>query len=303
MPKKENLDGRNKDIDLKNYNDKAGVSLKRMNFGLWVAEHRRRLIKIFIVFLILLSAFFFIYSSYYFIVYLTSGDPNAQLLNNNLSFSTRQEVSGLEVSPLQVFDNDGQPDLAVQVVNPNEKFMANFSYCFKLGDKDVACGQDFILPAEKKYILALASEFSGSRSELSFSISDIFWRRLDAHQIPNWADFYSQRLDFAISDLNFTAAALSGLSDKVNLNTLDFSIKNQTAYGYYEAPLNIFLYSGSGLVAVNRYRLQNFLAGETRTVKISWPGRFDAVNRTEVAPDINIMDNNVYLKYQGISAN
>ncbi|MCX6794824.1 MAG: hypothetical protein NTY31_02470 [Candidatus Falkowbacteria bacterium] len=303
MPKKENLDGRNKDIDLKNYNDKAGVSLKRMNFGLWVAEHRRRIIKLFIAFLISLSAFFFIYSSYYFVVYLISGDPNAQLLNDNLSFSARQAASALEISSPQVFDNDGQPDLAVQIVNPNEKFMANFSYCFKLGDKDVACGQAFILPAEKKYILALASEFSGRPSELSFSISDIFWRRIDAHQIPSWADFYSQRLDFAISDLDFTTAALSGLSDKINLNTLGFSIKNQTAYGYYEAPLNIFLYSGSDLVAVNRYLLQNFLSGETRVVKISWPGRFDAVNRTEVAPDINIMDDNVYLKYQGTSAN
>ena len=303
MSKKENLDGRNKDIDLKNYNDKAGVGLKRMNFGLWVAEHRRRMIKIFIIFLILLSAFFFIYSSYYFVVYLTSGDPNAQLLNDNLSFSARQAPGVLEISPLQIFSGDGQADLAIQITNPNEKFLANFSYCFKLGDKDVACGQDFILPAEKKHILALASEFSGSRSEVSFSISDIFWRRIDAHQIPSWTDFYSQRLDFAISDLNFTTAALSGLSDKVNLNTLDFSVKNQTAYSYYEAPLNIFLYSGSDLIAVNRYRLQSFLSGETRAVKISWPGRFDAVNRTEVAPDINIMDNNVYLKYQGTSAN
>ncbi len=303
MSKEENLNGQNKDIDLKNYNDEADVSLKRMNFGLWVAEHRRRIIKIVIIFLISLSAFFFIYSSYSYIVYFISGDPNSELINNNLSFASRQVTSDLETAALQVFDLDGHSDLAIQVTNPNDKFMANFSYCFKQGDKDLACGKSFILPSEKKNILALAQAFSGSRSELSFSISDIFWRRIDAHQIPNWADFLGQRLDFAFSDMNFASAAASGLSDKVNLSTFDFSVKNQTAYGYYEAPLNIFLYSGSEIVGVNRYILQNFLPGETRSVKIIWPGRFNSVNRTEVIPDINIMDDNVYLKYQGASAN
>ncbi len=303
MSKEENLNGKNKDIDLKNYNDEADISLKRMNFGLWVAEHRRRIIKIVIISLILLSAFFFIYSSYNYIVYFISGDPNSQLINNNLSFASRQVTSDLETSALQVFDLDDHSDLVIQVSNPNDKFMANFSYCFKQADKDIACGKSFILPSGKKSILALARDFSGSRSEMSFVISDVFWRRIDAHQIPNWADFFNQRLDFAISDMKFASAAQSGLSDKVNLSTFDFSVKNQTAYGYYEAPLDIFLYSGSEIVAVNRYILQNFLPGETRSVNISWPGSFSSVNRTEVVPDINIMDDSVYLKYQGTSAN
>lgn len=303
MSKGENLNGQNKDIDLKNYNDSAGVSLKGMNFGLWVAENRRKITKIIIILLILLSAFFFIYSSYNYIVYFISGDPNSQFVINNQILSPRKVTSDLEISPLQVFSSDSRSDLAVQLSNPNDKFMANFSYCFKLGEKNVACGTGFILPSEKKYILALAAEFTGSRSELTFSVSDIFWRRIDTHQIPNWSDFYNKRLDFAVSGLNFASAAVSGLSDKVNLNTLDFSVKNQTAYGYYEAPLNIFLYNGSEIVAINRYIIQNFLPGETRSVNISWPGSFSAVNRTDVTPDINIMDDNVYLKYQGTSAN
>ncbi len=301
MSKGENLNGQNKDIDLKNYNDSSGVSLKRMNFGLWVAENRRKITKIIILALILISAFFFIYSSYNYIVYFISGDPNSQVSSPILS--PRKVTSDLEISPMQVFSSDSHSDLAAQISNPNDKFMANFSYCFKLKDKDVACGTSFILPSEKKYVLALATDFSGSRSELTFSVSDVFWRRIDMHQIPNWSDFYNKRLDLAVSGLNFTPASASGLSDKVNLNTLDFSIKNQTAYGYYETPLDIFLYSGSEIVAVNRYIIQNFLPGETRSVNISWPGSLGAVNRTDVIPDINIMDDNVYLKYQGTSAN
>lgn len=303
MPKEEKLEGQDKDIDLKGYADESGVSLKRMNFGLWLAEHRRQITKTIIIALILVSAFFFIYSSYNYFAYFLAGDPNAQAPTNNLIFTSRTITEELETSPLQVFDNDGRYDLVAQISNPNDKFMASFNYCFKQGETNISCGQSFILPGEKKYVLALAQQFSGSRSELSFAIADIFWRRIDTHQIPDWSSFYAKHLDFAISDLKFTAAAVSGLSEKVNLNTVDFSLKNQTAYGYYEAPLNIFLYSGSEIIAVNRYILNNFLAGETRTVSISWPGHFNSVTRTEVVPDINIMDDGAYLKYQGSSAN
>jgi len=310
MSKEENLNGssqgadlKNKDIDLKNYDDQSGLSVKSMNFGLWIAEHRRRIIKAIIVILILLSAFFFIYSSYNYIVYFISGDPNSQLINDNLSFATRQVTNNLEIGSLQAFDTDGHSDLLVKVSNPNEKFMATFSYCFKLAETEMNCGQSFILPNDSKYILALAQEINGSRSELSFSVSNTFWRRIDAHQIPDWGNFYNTHLDFAVSDLNFASAANSGLSDKVNLSNLGFTIKNQTAYGYYEVPLDIFLYNGSEVVAVNRYLLTNFLAGDTRDVNISWPGSFNSVNRTEVTPDLNIMDDSVYLKYQGLGAN
>lgn len=303
MSKKENSYIQDKDIDLKKYNDNSGVSLERMDFGLWLAEHRRRIIKIIIILLILLSAFFFIYSSYNYIVYFITGDPNSQLANNNLALTPRKVTDDLQIAPLQAFDNDGHSDLVVSIANPNDKFMATFFYCFKQADVDISCKSGFILPGEKKYITDLAQQFSGSRSELSFVVSDVFWRRIDAHQIPDWVDFYNKRLDFAISDISFASAATSGLSDKVNLNSFEFNVKNQTAYGYYEAPLNIYLYSGSELVAVNRHILLNFLPGETRSVKLSWPGRYGNVNRTEVVPDINIMDDNVYLKYQGTSGN
>jgi len=80
---------------------------------------------------------------------------------------------------------------------------------------------------------------------------------------------------------------------------LEFKITNQTAYAYYEAPLQILLYSGSELVGVQTYSVNNFLAGEKRNVNLSWPGGLQTVSRTEVKPNINILDDDVYLKYQG----
>lgn len=296
MSKNENLD---KDIDLKQYRDQNGVSLREMNFGLWLAEHHRQLIKIVIVFLVAISAFFFIYSSYNYIIYFLSGDSNNQIVNDNLLSSPRKITSDLEIAPLRIFKSNARYDLAVKITNPNDKFMATFNYCFRQADKDIICGDGFILPSEEKYILGLGQDLVGSQNEAAFTITDIFWRRIDSRRIPMWDDFAESRLNFAVFNLNFSSTESSGLSEKIGLNTLEFTIKNQTAYSYYEAPLNITLFSGSELVGVNRYLLNNFLAGDERQIRISWPGNLRAVNRTEVKPDINIMDDGAYLKYQG----
>jgi hypothetical protein len=159
------------------------------------------------------------------------------------------------------------------------------------------------MPGESKYILAIGQTFSGDVSTLSFTTSAIFWQRIDGHKIPDWSTYATSRLNFGISDLNFAAAADSGLSNKLDLNSLSFAIKNSTAYSYYEAPLNILLFNGSTLVGVNRYLLENFLTGQSRNIKITWPGNLESVTQTQVVPDINIMDSTVYLPYSEATAN
>ncbi|MFA5184583.1 MAG: hypothetical protein WC456_03615 [Patescibacteria group bacterium] len=298
MSKEENL---NKDIDLKNYDDPTGISLRELNFGLWLSENRQKLLKVLTVGLIVLCAFFFIYSSYGLINYFLAGDPNAEI-TVAVPTSPRQLTVDLEIAPLEIFSHDEQVDLAVKLRNQNDKFMATFKYCFTLAGEDLACGEGFILPASEKYIFALGQRLSGSQSEAAFAITDIFWRRINAHQIPDWNAYLASRLDFSVSELSFSAGAMNSLSDKINLNSLSFSIQNQTAYSYYEVPLNILLYSGAELVGVNRYILQDFLAGAERQIKMVWPDNLGGVNRTEIVPDLNIIDEAAYLKYQGASS-
>jgi hypothetical protein len=286
-----------KEADLKKYEDLSGVSLREMNLGLWLAENRRKFLKIIIIFLVAVSAFFFIYSGYNYVVYFL--DNQNSLVESSAPASPRQVTQDLQVSSPQVFANNGHYDFAIKLNNLNDKFLAGFKYCFTQAGNDLACGEDFILPGAEKYILALGREFNGVQSEIVFKLTEISYRRIDSHKIPDWENFYFDRLNFSVAGLDFTPASKANPAEKIGLNTLEFTIKNQTSYSYYEAPLNIFLFNGSELVGVNRYSLLNFLAGEERTVRISWPGNLSAVNRAEVRPDVNIMEESVYLKYQG----
>jgi len=55
------------------------------------------------------------------------------------------------------------------------------------------------------------------------------------------------------------------------------------------------------LVGVQRYLLNDFLAEEKRHIDISWSGSLPMITKTEVQPDINILDESIYLKYKGAS--
>jgi len=286
-----------KEIDLKNYDD-GGVSLREMNIGLWLSERRQTLLKLLTAFLILISAFFFIFSTYQYIRYFLAGDPNDDFTTDSFVSSPRKLTDDFIISPLSIFSAGDKFDLTIELSNPNSNFLATFDYCFYQDGSQLSCGQSFILPSESQQIMALGTNLNQT-SGLSFSIEEIFWRRIDTRKINDWGQFSSDHLNFPISELEFSSADKSGLSEKVDLNSLHFSVTNSTPYGYYEVPLDILFYSGERLVGVNRYVLNNFLPGHKRSVNLSWSAPLASVTRTEIRPRLNIMDDVVYIPYSG----
>jgi hypothetical protein len=88
----------------------------------------------------------------------------------------------------------------------------------------------------------------------------------------------------------------SQLSDRLPVNTLSFNINNRTAYSFREAPLQIILYSGSEVIYVKDYTINNFYSKERKDITISLIGSLPNVTRIDIVPEINILDPETYLK-------
>jgi len=288
-----------KDIDLNRYKDPEGLSVKDMDFGLWLSKNRKLFTRLIIIFLIALSAFFFIYSSYNYVIYFLDKNKNGLVDANNQLISPRNVTGEIEVSSLKVLKVNNSYDLTVKIINPNEKFLANIEYCFVQVDEEVACGSDFILPGGEKHVLALNKDLDSSTRQVQFKITKASWQRVNAHDIPDWEKFENEMINFNIENINFDSASESGLSEKLSLNALEFVINNNSAYGYYEVPLNVLLFNGLELVGVNTYLAGDFGAGERKNIRMTWPGNLPIVSRVEIIPNINILDNSVYSKYLG----
>lgn len=283
-------DKNNNEIDLSRYGESGGLSLGKLSFGLWFSEKRKLLNKIVIFFLIIISVSLFSYSIYNYIVYfLNSSDDDNQFLV--VVSSPKNQVADLIVSNPQAFRNNGSYDLSAFLENPNERFTATFKYCFLIDGVQFLCDNNFIFPGERKVLAAFNKEISNLQSNVSLEIENIAWQRIDNREIPNWQQYLNERLNFSLRDINLDA--------NNDLNNLSFEITNNSAYSYYEVPLNISFYRQGDLIGIHRHIVTDFTAGETRSIRLSWIANLSGVNKTEIAPELNVLDENVYKKYQG----
>lgn len=290
MPKNKN----GQDIDLNKYRDPSGLTLGKINFGLWLSEKRKTISKILIIALVAISVFFFSYSIYNYVLYfLHQDDPEVVPVTVN---APRNQVVDLVVSDTQALKINGSYDLISSVQNSNDRFRADFHYCFLAAETEIFCDQGFILPGEKKYLLALNREVPSGIEAVTLQIEDVNWKRIDNREIPDWSTFYQNRLNFSFSGIKMTPSGTSG-----GRNYLEFTVSNDTAYSYSQVPLNIIFYKDQQVVGANRYVANNLMSGESRPVRLSWLTTLAGVNRSEISPDLDILDESIYLKYQGVS--
>ncbi len=278
------------------YYDKK--SFKRMGWGLWLAENRKNITKVIIVLLIAMSSFFFIYSIYNLIVYFKSDNPIEQGINNNLVLENKPRPVNLRLSGVTTFSSSQSDDLLAIVKNDNNNYYSIFSYCFIQAGNDLNCQESFVFPGEEKYIFSLGIKSLDSGKSPLVELRDVSFKRVDNKQIPDFELFKNERLNFPILDLEFSPAS-SKVSNVIDLNNLKFTIVNESAYGYYEMPLNILVYNGQTLIGVNRYIVEDFKSGQGKDINISWPGDLRNANRVEIIPDINIFLEDVYSSYKG----
>lgn len=290
------------DERVQQFRDTEGLTTRQLNVGLWYIKNRKTFF-IILVIVLGLTAFATVgYSLYQFSSYIFVGvDQDRQtyldltsstsLITNKINVGNNVSYSDARLLP----GKDNTYDLVAAITNSNPMVLVKLRYAFDVGGQTVGETEDFVLPGDTKYFMALNQDVPNASTSLI--IQNTSFIRLDRHKISDWDKYRSERLNFVITDAHFKTSTESGLSEKINLGQLDFKITNNTAFGYKTVPLAILLKSQGNIVAVNRYIINNFKSGEQKTVQMSWPGRLPNVTQVEILPDINITDDSVFLKY------
>ncbi len=288
---------------LKNYRDVTGLTTRELDFGLWYVKHRKQFFMMFIVVLALTAAGTIGYSVYQFSHYLLYGarqdKENLLELSSSASLATNKINLGSNVSysdAMVLAGQNNKVDLVAAVTNANPRLLVNLSYAFEVNGQRTPTVTDFVLPNDTKYLMVLNQSFASSTSA-SLVVENVTFTRLDRHRINDWDIYRSERFNFLIQNAKFITPLESGLSEKLSVGQLNFTIINQGAYGYKTVPLAIVLKNQGRIVAINRYIINNFRSGETKNIQLGWPGKFPSINEVEVLPDLNIIDDSIYLKY------
>ncbi|MFH0955599.1 MAG: hypothetical protein V1801_00045 [Candidatus Falkowbacteria bacterium] len=293
---------------MKNYVSTEGITTKQLEIGLWYVEHKRQLRMVLNGFLILISAVSWVYTIYGFAYYIARGMNEDEILTRQLvqvnsvghDYIMQVGAKDLALGPVEIIRSaDKKYELFVKLKNDNPKLWAEFDYYFTAAGRQTEKIKGYILPEDIKYLAALAEDFSYSPEGAELIMENISWRRVNQHQITDWEAYRAGHLNIASADIKFIPANASPLSEKLGLNQLSFNVINHTAYNYWSVGFAILLYNRDQITAINHYVLNDFMSEQKRLVEISWPGDLGRADRIEIIPEINIMKDDIYIKYDG----
>ena len=287
----------------------AVLTDKSLNYGLWYIENFPFIKKILFILVIAVAVGSWGYTILNLIWYAAVGMKEDAKLQAELlrpiyighEYFEQNKPQNLNVYSVSVFEgHDGNYDFAVEIDNPNKKFQASFQYVIKGGGAVVYRGRDFILPDESKYLVVLSQKTLNPDQEFDLEIESISWRRFDQKKIRDWSSYRAQHLDFEIDGAEFIPNS-SVLSQKVRLNTVKFTARNNSPFNYESVKFLIFIKSNDSIIGVQSYILDNFLSSRSYPVELRWQGSIDYAASVEVVPDINILDESIYLPLEGDS--
>ncbi|MEI6378602.1 MAG: hypothetical protein WCO55_03000 [Candidatus Falkowbacteria bacterium] len=284
------------DSEVEEYIGSSGVSTKWLEYGVWYQQHRRLFTLTVVWFLAIAASIFWAFVLYYIASFLYIGIRQDQ--ENSVALSTyslrpqrSDQSANLEYTFFQALAlPNGRYDLVGKVTNKSTNGWASFNYNFSDGQQSLGAGTGFVYPGETKYLLALGQSLKGSPFDVRLIMSNILLNRFTPRNMTDWSGYHDAHLDFIIQDKVYMPADESGLTEKLPINRVSFSIINNSAYTYRTVPFLIILYYGDKMVAVDRYIANNFKPKEKIDADLSFVGSLGPVSRLDIVPDVNILD-------------
>lgn len=276
------------------------ISNFRLKASYWYVSHKLQLRQGLIIFLIALSLILYSYSLYKALaIFLIDDRSLARDINSltaeQIDYSYFRQVNRPQELELLSFDSaDGRQnryDFIAKVFNPNADFVAEAAL-FQLisGSEVIAEKTSLIYPGEEKYVAFFGQEILGEVNPI-LKISEVKWRR-----VHGFENFSQSRLQFEISDIVFTPARQTGLAGSLPVSSLNFKIKNNTAFSYWQVGAYLVLLSGQRVVGANYLTLEQFASGETRQAEMRWYESLPPISKVEILAEVNILDPAVYMR-------
>jgi hypothetical protein len=181
-------------------------------------------------------------------------------------------------------------DILGKMYNPNDtEGASNFRYTVELKN---ASGQviatrtstSFILPQERKTLVAVGVESTETPTEATLRIEDITWERFSGYQEKPNINIYQKRYNQITSGIGFGEAF--GL------------VSNESPFDFRSLTVKVILRDSTGkALAINSTEMRTITSGEERDFRLVWPEAFPgAVEAVEMEVDADYYHADNFLK-------
>ena len=269
---------------------------RELRLGEWYVRHRELLRMILTILLAVWSVVTIGYSGWQWGVYLAVGYAEDERLLKALArpqipyevMHLAQGAKDLAIRSVDVFQPTGSKyDLVAEVENPNERWYAAITYKFTYSGGATASAVATVLPHSERPVAVFCHKADAYPAGAELMIESVRWQRANPHIIPDVESYLSERLNFPITDVLFSSGD--------SVPRLTFDITNATAYSYWQPVFYVALQSGGvpqGFIYVS---LDQFRAGEKRSVDLRLFSPGAAGSAIRLIPAFSVFDPSAYM--------
>lgn len=203
----------------------------------------------------------------------------------------------IEAKPLQVTKTgivpsgiSGEYDLYALVINPNNVYgSGKFQYEIAVKDNSGTVltqkkGESYILPGDKKYIIANNIKSEGNPEKIDFSVTGTDWTAFNNYYKEPELEIVNKNYDIVSSGIHYSEA--TGL------------LKNKSPFDFNSITIRIILKDSLGeVIALNSTTMGTVRSNEERGYQAFWPVRFSGdVQNMETQIEVNVFDSEAFVK-------
>lgn len=280
------------------------ISNVELEFGIWYTSHKIFLKKIFLFIFIAFNILLYSYNIYTsFQLFVAQRDRNSNLLLNMLynspgvnSVKQKLKPADIQINGITILHNENNTvNIVAEVFNPNNIYYANrIMYRFSDSQKIFSEGETYLWPQERRYIIIYNIPAIHSSQGVNVQLYRVIWKRMNDYIAKQ-----QERMNFPIQMAGFTPSQVV-FGDTFIPGSIKFTIENQTIFNYWDVELSIVLYNGTSIVGSAYTQLHTLKSLEKISLDIKILTDASAVTNVEIFPEINILDDAVYLKNEEI---
>lgn len=276
---------------LERYVDPTGeLTNKKLKFGEWYVRNRLLLRKIFVASLTVWCLGFGGYSLYAWGKWVAIDIWND---NKMLVELTQQQIpwaywrdarapQPLAIAPVESAPSgENKVDFIALAENPNKHWAAAVTYHFVYGPAETTPQTVRVFPGQRRALLSLGNTNEGGAQLI---VDRTTWERFDAHKIADPVAYVTERLNFGVQDVVFTAASAA---TGAPTHSLVFTVSNRSAYGFWNARFTVLYLDGNQIVGLKQIEVPQFRAGESRVQEIKSLAPQLNVTSVELIPEVD----------------
>ncbi len=275
----------------------AIISPKEIKYTRWYLANKKKIQNFIYGILIFLIVLWWGIFTYNLVIYIQGTKLHKEnlieLSKNRINYSTLNK----NFTPSQISIKDkialeskkGVYDFLAKINNPNKNWrIKSLDYKFKWNNGETQKKSIFIIPDSNGFATSFQNK-SSSLNGLKLLISNIDWKRIKKED-KNKLDVLS-KIKISNANVNFMVP-----QDKmVSMPVVEFTIKNQSLYSFWEVPCLIILFNQADkIVGINQIPVKKLKSEETRSVSLRWSD-MPTTYSIQVIPLLNVFDKESYM--------